>query len=113
MDPGYDPDPYPYWHSSQATAEGLNVAGYANPDIDRLLERARMTVSLEERKRAYAEFQAKFAEEAPSVVLYHPMYAYAQNRRLRGVDAGPLYDTSSRFSNVREWYTETQRIFGP
>ena len=112
MDPGYDPDPYPYWHSSQATAEGLNVAAYANGDVDKLLERARTTVSLDERKQLYAQFQQRFAEEQPSIVLYHPMYAYVQSKRVRGLDSSPLYDTSFRFYNIKDWYTETQRTLG-
>lgn len=112
MDPGYDPDPYPYWHSSQATADGLNVAGYANPAMDTLLERARTTVSVEERRELYARFQEMFVEEVPSVVLYHPLYAYAISTRVRGVETGPLYDTSSRFGNVKDWYVQTQRVVG-
>lgn len=112
MDPGYDPDPYPYWHSSQATAEGLNVAAYANGDVDKLLERARTTVSLDERKQLYGQFQQRFAEEQPSIVLYHPMYAYVQSKRVRGLDSSPLHDTSFRFYNIKDWYTETQRTLG-
>lgn len=112
MDPGYDPDPYPYWHSSQIVPEGLNVAGYSNPEVDKLLERARTTTSVEERKQLYAQFQERFVEDVPSVVLYHPLYAYVQNKRLRGIDVSPLHDTSSRFYNIKDWYTATQRVFG-
>jgi len=112
MDPGYDPDPYPYWHSSQATTEGLNVASYASSEMDTLLDRARTTVSVAERRQLYARFQDMFAEEAPSVVLYHPLYAYAINTRVKGVDTGPLYDTSSRFGNIKDWYVQMQRVVG-
>ncbi len=112
MDPGYDPDPYPYWHSTQTSTDGLNVAAYTNPEMDTLLGRARTAGSIEERKQLYARFQELFAEEVPSVVLYHPLYAYAMNGRVKGVDTGPLYDTSSRFGNVKDWYLLTQRVVG-
>ncbi len=113
MESGYDPDPYPYWHSTQATAEGLNVASYGNPDVDKLLERGRTTTNTDERKQLYAQFQQRFAEEMPSIVLYYPLYVYAQAKRVRGVEVAPLYDTSSRFYNIKNWYTETQRVLGP
>ena len=112
IDPGYDPDPYPLWHSSQATGEGLNVAAFSHPDIDRLLEKGRLSTDLEERKQLYGQFQDLFAEEVPSILLYHPLYTYAMHRRIKGVSVGVLYDTSSRFFNVRDWYSETPRVWG-
>ena len=54
----------------------------------------------------------RFAEEQPSIVLYHPMYAYVQSKRVRGLESSPLYDTSFRFYNIKDWYTETQRTMG-
>ncbi len=113
IDPGYDPDPYPLWHSSQATADGLNVSGFSNQQTDELLEKARTTTDVAQRKKLYDQFQDAFEEEMPSVLLYHPVYTYAQDRRLRNVRLGVLYDTSSRFFNVREWFMETQRVWNP
>ena len=86
IDPGYDPDPYPLWHSSQATADGLNVSGFSNPQMDGLLEKARTTTIVAERKQLYDQFQDAFEDEMPSILLYHPVYTYAQDRRLRNVD---------------------------
>ncbi|MSQ27712.1 MAG: peptide ABC transporter substrate-binding protein [Dehalococcoidia bacterium] len=113
IDPGSDPDPYPLWHSSQATADGLNVSGFSNQQADGLLEKARTTNDVPERKKLYDQFQDAFVEEMPSILLYHPVYTYAQDRRMRNVRLGVLYDTSSRFLNVREWYLETQRVWNP
>lgn len=111
IDPGYDPDPYPLWHSTQASGEGLNLSVFAQPEVDQLLEKARTSTSAEERRRLYKQFQAAFAEEVPSVPLYHPLYTYALPRTVKGVSLGLLYDTSSRFLNVREWYKDTKRVF--
>ena len=36
-----NPDPYPYWHSSQWPPRGLNSGFYRNPEADRLMEEAR------------------------------------------------------------------------
>lgn len=111
IDPGYDPDPYPLWHSTQASGEGLNLSVFAQPEVDQLLEKARTSTSAEERRRLYKQFQAAFVEEVPSVPLYHPLYTYALPRAVKGVSLGLLYDTSSRFLTVRDWYKDTKRVF--
>jgi hypothetical protein len=43
VDPGPDPDPYPFWHSSQIAMPGRNLANYSDPSMDDVLERARTT----------------------------------------------------------------------
>lgn len=111
IDPGYDPDPYPMWHSSQAAGDGLNVSGFSNPQADALLEKARTTTDRGERKALYDQFQSLFEEEMPSILLYHPVFTYAQDRRVRNVRLGVLYDSSSRFLNLPEWFMETQRVW--
>ncbi len=40
-----DPDPYGFWHSSQAKESGLNLAGYKNTQVDDILEEARRTIN--------------------------------------------------------------------
>ena len=111
LDPGYDPDLYPIWHSSQSSGPGLNVAAYANPELDTLLEQARTATDMERRRDLYWQSQALFAEEVPSILLYYPLYTYVQHRRINGVSLGILFDTSSRFSNVKDWYLQTQRVW--
>ena len=111
LDPGYDPDLYPIWHSSQSSGPGLNVAAYANPELDTLLEQARTSTDRERRRDLYWQSQALFAEEVPSILLYYPLYTYVQHRRINGVSLGILFDTSSRFSNVKDWYLQTQRVW--
>ena len=111
LDPGYDPDLYPIWHSSQSSGPGLNVAAYANPELDTLLEQARTSTDMERRRDLYWQSQALFAEEVPSILLYYPLYTYVQHRRINGVSLGILFDTSSRFSNVKDWYLQTQRVW--
>lgn len=111
-DPGADPDPYPAWHSSQATGEGRNLAAYSNETADLLMEEARQTTDLEERREYYRQFQALFAEDVPSVTLYYPIYSYFVSSRISDVSPGVLFWTSSRFANVHEWGTQGQPVFG-
>ncbi len=112
IDPGTDPDPYPLWHSSQAASDGLNVASVASPQFDTLLEKGRVSTNPAERLEIYNQFQALFEEEVPSIPLYHPLYSYAIDRSVKGVQVQGLFDPSTRFLSVRNWYTQTQRVWG-
>ena len=51
-----DPDPYPFWHSSQISPNGQNYGGWQNRRADELMEQARMhlPVSVKLKKRTYA-----------------------------------------------------------
>jgi peptide/nickel transport system substrate-binding protein len=103
-DQGYDPDPYPAWHSSQVQGQGFNLAGYTNQSVDRILSEARQTIDLEERKALYREFQQIFAEEVPSILLFYPVYNYFMDKEVKGVSLGVLFEPASRFANVHQWY---------
>lgn len=103
-DQGYDPDPYPAWHSSQAQEGGLNLAGYSDEYLDRVLSQARQTNDLEQRKALYREFQQIFAEEVPSILLFYPVYNYFVDKEVKGVNLGVIFEPASRFANVHQWY---------
>jgi peptide/nickel transport system substrate-binding protein len=111
-DQGYDPDPYPAWHSSQVQEQGLNLAGYADPTVDQLLSEARQTSDLEQRKALYKEFQQIFAEQVPSILLFYPVYNYFIDKDVKGVSLGVLFEPASRFANVQEWYVKAKRTGG-
>jgi len=105
-DPGPDPDPYPAWHSSQASDSGRNLAAYTNEDADKLMEDARRTRDVAERQRLYYAFQDIFHEDVPSVLLYHPLNSYFVTEEVRGIELRTLFTGSSRFLNVYEWLFE-------
>jgi len=111
-DQGYDPDPYPAWHSSQVQERGFNLAGYANQSVDRILSEARQTCDVEERKALYREFQQIFAEKVPSILLFYPVYNYFVDKEVKGISLGVLFEPASRFANVHQWYIEATRT-GP
>jgi peptide/nickel transport system substrate-binding protein len=104
-----DPDPYPLWHSTQAES-GQNFAGFVNEDADLVMEEGRFTADPEQRRQLYYAFQQIFAEEVPSLLLYYPIYAYAVDREVQGVQLSPLLRTSDRFRNVVDWYVRTEEL---
>lgn len=65
-----DPDQYILWHSTQAS----NLSHYKSPKLDKLLEEGRKTLTQEERKEIYQEFQRFLVEESPAIFLSHPTF---------------------------------------
>jgi peptide/nickel transport system substrate-binding protein len=105
-----DPDLYPLWHSTQTSGEGQNYAGFVSHEADKLLEEARCTIDSGRRAELYCRFQEIFADEVPSLLLYYPIYTYAVDEKIKGVQLGPMGDPSDRFRNVTEWYIVTKRV---
>jgi peptide/nickel transport system substrate-binding protein len=99
-----DPDPFGGWHTSQIASGGRNVAGFHDVEADELMEAARRTVDMQERRELYARWQGRFVELTPSLVLLHPRRLYVQPRDLQGTTAGVLFDLASRFHDVRQWH---------
>jgi peptide/nickel transport system substrate-binding protein len=105
-----DPDPYPQWHSTQHLGMGQNFTGYSNERADLMMEEARQTTDSERRGALYRELQRILAEDVPALPLYHPVYSYAIDERVREVQVGPMQDGPDRFRTVAQWYIATRRV---
>lgn len=102
-----DPDPYPFWDQAQA-ATGQNFTQWDNRVASEYLEQARVTVNLSERAKFYRNFQIIFHQDLPALPLYYPVYTYAISNDIRGVQVGPIFNTSDRFANVNGWFLAGQ-----
>lgn len=103
-----DPDPYLFWHQSEATG-GQNYSQWDNRTASEFLETARTATDFNERARLYRNFQVIFAKEMPSLPLYYPVYSYGVDVQVQGVQVAPLYDTSDRLALLPQWYLVTRR----
>jgi peptide/nickel transport system substrate-binding protein len=108
---GPDPDPYPFWHSSQNEKGGLNLAVFSDRRVDELLEKARASTDEEERKEFYRDFQDILADELPAIFLYSPTYTYAVDRKVQNIEASTIFTPADRFTNVRDWYIKTRKVW--
>ncbi len=109
---GSDPDLYPFWHSSQSNAPGLNLAQFADKNADRLLEQARQETNEEKRGSLYRSFQEILAQEVPAVFLYSPTYSYIMKRAVKGVaDQTVIAYPADRFTDLGHWYIKARREF--
>lgn len=97
-----DPDPYELLHSSQITG-GPNFAGFSDPRVDELLDKARSTADRSERKALYHEVHRLVHEQTPYTMLYAPYGHYAWNRRVRGLNPRDIGATP-RFPGVARWW---------
>ncbi|MGC9468075.1 MAG: ABC transporter substrate-binding protein [Anaerolineae bacterium] len=106
-----DPDPYPFWHETQALpGQGQNYAGFQHRRMSEIVEQARITVQRDERRALYREFQQLFMEELPALPLYVPVYTYAMDSRVNGGQIGPIMSSGDRFLTVPDWYVLQRRV---
>lgn len=103
-----DPDPYLFWHQSEATG-GQNYSQWDNRTASEYLETARTQANFSDRARLYRNFQVIFTKEMPSLPLYFPVYTFAVDSQVQGVQVAPLYDISDRLAFISEWYLVTRR----
>ena len=104
---GVDPDPFPFWHSSQNEYPGLNLAGYSNREADKVLDQARVTTDDKKREELYKKFQEYVQADIPAIFLYSPVHTLAINRQIQGVNIKNINNPSDRFSALNSWYIKT------
>ena len=104
----YDPDPYPFWHQAEITG-GQNYSQWDNRTASEYIEQARVVADPDIRTRLYRNFQVIFARELPALLLYYPVYTYAVDQRVQGVQAPPLFEPADRFNDIANWYLVTRR----
>lgn len=107
-----DPDPYPFWHQSEATG-GQNYSQWDSRTASEYIEQARVSPDFTTRARLYRNFQVIFAQELPALPLYYPVYTYGVSQTVLGAQMPPLFDTSDRFLTLTDWYLVTRRGLGP
>jgi peptide/nickel transport system substrate-binding protein len=114
---GSDPDVFELWHSSQAD-RGRNYAGLTDADIDELLYAARTIYDIADRAAIYSEFQARWVDLAPGIMLYQPLLIHATVADLGNMVAvapdevvSPrlLVGREGRFADVNRWYLRSAR----
>ncbi len=106
-----DPDPYPFWHSTQTRSPGLNLSLLKDSKIDKILEEARKTGDISARREKYLEFQKVFLDINPAVILYQPYYLFAHNNKVRGMTIDHVNLPMGRFNDVSNWHVKVKRVW--
>ncbi|MDO5480375.1 MAG: ABC transporter substrate-binding protein [Candidatus Saccharibacteria bacterium] len=101
---GSDPDPLPYYHSSQAKSSGLNLSNYRNTLVDDLLVGARGTMDETLRMRKYEKFLEYWATDVPAIGLYQANMTYIYNKNVQTYNENNVLVTAlDRLLDVQNW----------
>lgn len=103
---GADPDLLPYYHSSQASAGGLNLSNYKDTLMDDLLIGARDTLDEELRIKKYESFLERWVANVPAIGLFQSNLTYFYNKNVRTfADDVKLVTALDRFVDINNWAT--------
>lgn len=106
---GSDPDPYSFWHSSQANEQGFNLANYKNKEVDSLIEKARKESDATKRNEYYIQIEELINKDIPAVFLYSPKYNYAVSNKIKGIEKIRIINPTERLKGIEYWYTKTKK----
>lgn len=106
---GADPDPFPFWHSSQIQDPGLNLAMFSNRNADKLLEGARTAKNAQEKIESLKNFSQLVQSEYSAIFLYSPTYTYAVKKTIRVPSIERIIFPHDRLLNSEYWYINTGR----
>ena len=105
-------DLYAFWHSSQRTYPGLNISSYVSKKLDTNLEILRESSDNEGlADTAYENIKKEFAEEVPGIFLFAPSLIYITKDKITSPLPTFIFDTSSRFTLIENWYRYTDRVW--
>lgn len=101
---GADPDLFAYYHSSQASATGLNLSNYANALVDDLILGARTSMDESARVQKYETFLTRWVNDVPAIGIYQSSLVYYFNKNVRAFSEDDrLVYATDRFVDVEYW----------
>jgi peptide/nickel transport system substrate-binding protein len=106
-----DLDLYAFWHSSQVSDPGLNVALYESKVADGILESLRTTTDRKAREDLFEKLRVELAKDIPAVFLYTPQFIYVVSPHLAGIHLEHVAVPSDRFGDIVTWYLTTDRVW--
>ncbi|MDQ5957776.1 MAG: peptide/nickel transport system substrate-binding protein [Patescibacteria group bacterium] len=111
MSTGADSDLYSFWHSSERSDPGLNVAMYANPSADKLLEK----IKTEQNRNLLAgdikKLNTIIRNDHPAVFIYSPDFIYVISEDIREMDLPYINIPADRFAHIYDWYLATDKVW--
>lgn len=109
---GADPDVYAYWHSSQASLQGLNFSNYSNPISDDALSSARARVEPKLRSAKYITFAKQWLADVPAIGLYQSTTQYVISHNAHAFDSSNvLISPVDRYSDVLNWSVGSRNVY--
>lgn len=85
------------WHS----ADPSNYSGYANEEVDRLIEQGRVTYDLQKRVEIYRRFHLRMAADYPTLFICRKPLTYVRRKEIKGTE---LLNKVGTFRSLPFWY---------
>jgi peptide/nickel transport system substrate-binding protein len=108
---GKGDDLYDFWDSSAKNDPGLNVTGYSNPAVDKLITDLRQTSDPAKRVQDLTQINQMIASDAPAAFVESPDFVYAVPKDLKGVILPQIASPADRFATVATWYRRTESVW--
>lgn len=106
-----DPDPFAFWHSSQAKDPGQNLSLFSNAQADAILQDSRQDLNNDSRAKKLQQFNQIVTDDLPAIFLYAPNYLYPTNSQIKRLNVEILNSPSDRFSQIEDWYIKEKRVW--
>jgi len=107
----HESDLYSFWHSSQRTDPGLNIAMYNDKKADTILESIQKTLNIEDRINKYEDLAKEFTINIPAILIYSPEYLYVTSPNLNNFSIENITIPSDRFSSIYTWSANTDKVW--
>jgi peptide/nickel transport system substrate-binding protein len=104
-------DLFAFWHSSQKSDPGLNIANFSDKDADRILDKLRSSVDTAEHDTLYLKLKKVLTDARPAAFVYSPSYVYIPARTVARATLQPSMESYERFSDIHTWYIESDRVW--
>lgn len=103
-------DLYPFWHSSQRSAPGLNLSFYQDATVDKAIEAARQSDDATIQELNAQKAARIIGDDVPALFLFTTPYFYAHTDKLAGFVNAAAVAPESRFEGVAGWSVTKARI---
>ncbi len=98
-----DYDPFMEWHSSNIKPPGLNLSGFSSKAMDKSISDIRLSISSDEKKQAFLNFQKVFFEESPAIYLINPSIQIFSSSRLSLPQYLTIVDDTHIYFDILNW----------
>lgn len=107
---GKSSDLYDFWDTKAKTDPGLNVTGYSNATVDKLLADLRTTTNTRKHDLDLAQINQIISVDVPAAFIESPDFVYTVPNDLKGVILPQIASPKDRFATVATWYRRTESV---
>lgn len=92
-------DPDDFYYAQHHSTGGFNFQGFADDEVDELLDAARVETDVDTRKDLYDQVAARIVDQASYIYFYNPDILEAWSPSVTGYETRP--DVATRFATTR------------